>query len=279
MELMAVAFRCKAHIAQGDHAGGLAVIQDGMTKARDRDNKFFIGRLENTVGWVHQELGDFAGALEHDRLSAEIGKQIKNGNVEISALINEGFDHLHLGEPAKALTQLEETQRRAEAGFGAHRWRWAIHVAAYLAETLIALGRPDEALKEIERSLAGALATGSQKYVAKAHLLRGEIALGAGQPAEAEKYFAEGLDTARRIGHPTLIWQCAHARSRSLAPGAPRNAAPRDAAQKAYEMAQLAASTIESIASRLTDPHLHKSFMSWTRVQAVSDHLDHLRRG
>jgi hypothetical protein len=64
--------------------------------------KFCVGRLENTIGWVHQELGDFAGALQHDLLSADIGKQIKNGNVEISALINQGFDHLHLGEPAKA---------------------------------------------------------------------------------------------------------------------------------------------------------------------------------
>jgi hypothetical protein len=154
-----------------------------------------------------------------------------------------------------------------------------MHVAAYLAETLIILGRPDEALKEIERSLRGAVATGSQKYVARAHLLRGEIALDAGQSAEAEKKFAEGLDIARRIGLPTLIWQCAHALSRSLAADGAPNATPRDAAQKAYATAELAASTIDGVASRFTDPTLHKSFRSWSRVQAVSDHLDRLRRG
>ena len=55
--------------------------------------------------------------------------------------------------------------------------------------------------------------------------------------------------------------------------------APRDAAQKAYEMAEPATSTIDGVASRLTDPALQKSFRSWGRVQAVADHLDHLRRG
>jgi hypothetical protein len=153
-----------------------------------------------------------------------------------------------------------------------------MHVAAYIAEALMALERSDEAVREIERSLRGAQAKGSQKYIAKAHLLRGEIALGTGQLGEAEMDFAEGLGIARRIGHPTLIWQCAHALSRSLATDGPRNAAPRDAAQKAYEAAQLAASTIESVASRLTDPALLKSFRSWSRVQAVADHLDRLER-
>src|SRR5262249_17473723 len=117
MGVMAVAVRCKADSAGGEHTEGLRLIEEGLAKARGRDNRFFIGRLENTVGWVHQELGDFAGALEHDRLSADIGRQIKNGNVEISALINEGFDHLHLGDPSKTLALLEEPQRRATPPF------------------------------------------------------------------------------------------------------------------------------------------------------------------
>jgi hypothetical protein len=96
--------------------------------------------------------------------------------------------------------------------------------------------------------------------------------------SEAKTSFGEGVDIARRIGHATLVWQCAHALSRSLATDGPRKAAPRDAAQKAYEMAQLAADTIQSVAVGLTDQAVHKSFLSWSRVQAVSDHLDRLAR-
>jgi class 3 adenylate cyclase/tetratricopeptide (TPR) repeat protein len=277
-ELMALAFRCKAHIAQGHHAEGLAIIAEGLAKARERDNRFFVGRLENTIGWVHQELGDFTGAIEHDRVSADIGRQIKNGNVEISALINLGYDHLHLGEVDEALTLLEDTQKRAEAGFGAHRWRWAIHVTAYLAEALIAKGRPEEALTYIERSLAGARTTGSRKYIAKAHALRGQIALAAGQLPEAEADLAESLAAARSMGYATLTWQCAHQLSRALIARAERDRTARGAHERGYEMAKLAADTIRSVADRLTDPALAASFLGWSRVRAVQDDLDRLSR-
>src|SRR5207247_276063 len=169
----------------------------------------------------------------------------------------------------KALALLEDTQRRADAGFGAHRWRWAIHVAAYLAETLIALGRPDEALAQIERSLALARATGSQKYIAKAHALRGAIATAAGGWTDAEADLAEALGIARRIGYPTLTWQCAHALSRVLAARAQRDRTDRDAGERAYEMARLAADTIQSVAERIAEPALGASFRAWGRVQAV----------
>ena len=173
---------------------------------------------------------------------------------------------------------LEETHRRAEAGFGAHRWRWSIHVGAYLAETLMVLGRPGEALAQIERSLAGARATGSKKYIARAHALRGEIALASGQWAEAEADLTEGLTLARRIGYPTLTWQCAHALSRTLAARGERDRPARDGIERAHEMARFAADTIRSVADRLTDPSLATTFLAWSRVRAVQEDLDRLRR-
>ena len=276
-ELFSVAFRCLAHIGQGEHTEGLGVISEGLAKARDRDNKFIIGRLTNTLGWVYQELGDFTRAIEHDREAADLGRRIKNDNVEVSSLINLGFDHLHLGEPGKALTLLEETLRRAEKGFGSHRWRWAMHVRAYLAETLITLGRPGDALGQIGQALDVAQATGSSKYTARCHLLRGEIALGAGQAGEAEGDFAEALRIARRIGYPTLTWQAAHARARALVAAGARGQGA-DRIEQAYEMARLATDTIQSVADRLPYPALTSVFLAWVRVREVEETLDRLRR-
>ncbi|MEK7837618.1 MAG: hypothetical protein AAB328_06515, partial [candidate division NC10 bacterium] len=188
-----------------------------------------------------------------------------------------GFDHLHLGEPGKALTLLEETLRRAEKGFGSHRWRWAMHIRAYLAETLITLGRPGDALGQIGQALDAAQATGSSKYIGRCHLLRGEIALGAGQAGEAEGDFAEALRIARRIGYPTLTWQAAHARARALVAAGARGQGA-DRIEQAYEMARLATDTIQSVADRLPYPALTSVFLAWGRVREVQETLDRLRR-
>ncbi len=265
-ELLALTFHCLGHIGVGEYAEALAVIDEGLTKARERDNRFVVGRLTNTLGWFHQELGDFAGAIEHDRESVDIGRGIKNPNVEISASINLGFDYLNLGDPARCVSLLEETLVRVEKfAFGAHRWRWAIHLQAYLAEALIETGQPDAALAQLERGLAQALATGSRKYVARCHALRGEIALRAGQWGPAEADLEEALRIARAIGYPTLIWQSADRLARARA-GAGR-------VEAAVTAARLAAETIDAVAARIPDSALRATFLAWPRVEAARDEL------
>ena len=177
-ELFAIAFISQAQIGLGQYRDAVAVIDAGVAKARDRDNTYMVGRLHNTRGWLHQELGDFRNAAEFDREGVDLGQQAKNPNAEISALINLGLDYLHLGEPPRALALLEDTIGRVEKqAFGAHRWRSTIHLWVYLAETLLAIGRPEAALVHIENALRQARPTRSTKYVAKCHALRGQIAL------------------------------------------------------------------------------------------------------
>ena len=132
-------------------------------------------------------------------------------------------------------------------------------------------------MPQIERSLAAARATGSAKYIAKGHALRGEMALAAGGGAEAERDLAEALRIARQIGYRTLIWQAAHTLSRALATG-PRERTAGDRMERAYEAARLAADTIQSVADGLRDSALTTSFLSWSRVRAALDDLDRLRR-
>ena len=106
----------------------------------------------------------------------------------------------------------------------------------------------------------------------------GEIELAAGGWSEAEADLTEGLLIAQRIGYPTLTWQCAHALSRALASRAERDRAARGVLERAYEMAHLAADTIQTVVGRLTDPALATALRSWSRVRAVHDDLDRLRR-
>ena len=270
IELWTQAFRCLAYIGLGEYAEALTAINDGLTKARDRDNMFILGRLTNTLGWLHQELGDFQRAAEYDRDSADLGQRIGNSNVEISALINLGFDYLHLGEPEKALSLLENTLSRAEKGFGAHRWRWTMHLCACIADTLLALGDPDRALTQVERGFIEARATGSMKYVARFHALRGEIALAARQWSQAEADCREALRIARQISYPTLTWQAAHLLARSQA--------GQNNLEAAFATIQLAVETIDAVATRIPDPALRETFLAWPRVQAVREEQDRLSR-
>ncbi len=48
--------------------------------------------------------------------------------------------------------------------------------------------------------------------------------------------------------------------------------------EEAASLARLAVDTIETIAARVPDVALRRSFLGWSRVQAVRDDLDRLLR-
>jgi class 3 adenylate cyclase/tetratricopeptide (TPR) repeat protein len=270
-ELIAPAFSCLSHIGLGEYAEGLTVIHDGLAKARDRNNTFIRGRLTNTLGWFHQELGDFRRSVEYDREGYALGRSANIPNVEISSLINLALDHLNLGEPQRALSLLEELLVRVEKfAFGAHRWRWAIHLRAYLVEVLLATRDSERALAPLEAGLAQARSTGSRKYIAKFQALRGEIALGARRWSQAEPDIHEALRIAREIRYPPLTWQAAHLLARAQV--------GQNKMEDAFASARLAAETIDSVAARLPEPAMKQTFLAWPRVRAVMDDLDRLRR-
>ncbi|HMH48683.1 MAG TPA: adenylate/guanylate cyclase domain-containing protein [Candidatus Acidoferrum sp.] len=271
-ELLALAFRCLSEIGVGDYSDGLATINAGLARAKDRNNSFIQGRLTNSLGWLRQELGDFRASQELDRESADIGQRINNPNVEISALINLAYDHLNLDDVTSALELLEDSRVRIEKfAFGAHRWRWSIHLRVYLAEALLAAGRGEEALIPLEEALVQARATGCLKYVGKAHALRAQIAAGAGRWSDAERDAADAVRIGRDIAHPTLMWQAAHALAR-----AQRETGRLD---EASATARTIVDTIQSVAIRAPEPSLRDSFMNWSRVQAALETAERLRRG
>jgi class 3 adenylate cyclase/tetratricopeptide (TPR) repeat protein len=270
-ELLAPAFSCLAHIALGEYGAGMHVLNQALAKARERNNVFVQGRLINTQGWLYQELGDFARAHEANRESVDIGRRIKNSNVEISAEVNIGLDHLGLGEPQRALAHLEDCLTRIEKfGFGAHRWRWSIHAAVYLGEALLVLGEPEQAVVQADKALIQARTTGSMKYVGKALALRGEAARRARAWSDAERDLGEALTVARRIGYPTLTWQAAHGLALAQA-GAGKT-------EEAFATSRLAADTIAGIAAAAPEPALRRTFLAWPRVQAVQDMMEKLTR-
>src|SRR5262249_25649659 len=101
-EALAMSNRCFSLIGRGDYRAAWDTLTRGRALVRERQNHFIFGRMGNTLGWLRQEFGDFAGAVELNRESFDIGRRIKNGNVEISALIDLGFNDLALKGPQAA---------------------------------------------------------------------------------------------------------------------------------------------------------------------------------
>src|SRR5438105_3283001 len=269
-EVFGMSNRCFALIGRGDYRAAWDTLARGRTLARERQNHFMFGRMTNTLAWLRQEYGDFPGALELNRESREIGHRIKNGNVEISALIDLGFNDLALKGPQPAVALFEETLERARKAFGAHRWRWSIHLAFGLTTALMMLGRDGQALAEANRGLAEAEQTESLKYVGWFHARRGELALRGGDAAAAVESLKRAVAIARRIAYPTLTWQAADLLARaSMALGA---------GDEANAAARLAADTVAAIAAVAPESALADTLRQWPRVIEMQETVERVRR-
>jgi class 3 adenylate cyclase/tetratricopeptide (TPR) repeat protein len=259
-----------ADIGRGLYAEARAALDDGLVKARERKSYYNVGRITNSLGWLHQELGDFRRALDLDREAVDLGRQHKIGNVEISSLLNVGADLVRLGEPGQALATLEPLVDRVEKGLGSHRWRWDMRVSLGIAEALVALGRGDESVAWIERAARTARSTGSAKYLGKCHALRGELAMLARRWADAVSELRQGLAAGQRIEYPTLTWQAAHLLAKAQAEAGKL--------EDAAVTARIGLDTIDLLTERAPEPALRRTFTEWSRVQTAREDLDRLSR-
>jgi class 3 adenylate cyclase/tetratricopeptide (TPR) repeat protein len=261
-ELFNLAFLCLEYESLGNYGQAFTVLCEGMAKAKERENKFILGRLTNTLGSFHRELGDLSRAVEYDQESVELGRMHRISNVEISALINLGFDHCALGQHERALSYLAPTLDRVQReAFGAHRWRWKTKLPIGLAQLSCLTGEYERALRYVEEGLKEAQATSSQKYLAKGWALRGKILaqLGDREAAGAELQRAHTL--AEQLGSPTLSYPIAFELGRWF------EAAGQE--QKAAKLYGTAKSAIERMATAIEDEALRATFVKTAQVQAI----------
>jgi predicted ATPase/class 3 adenylate cyclase len=266
-EMMALSNLAFPLVGMGDYAGAGLVMDEAVRLARERDNKFMVARVLNTRGWMCQELGDFRSSSDFNQEALQAAPG--NPNAEISTLINVAYDRLHGGDRSAALELLEQTLERVDKhAFGAHRWRWTIHLSQYIGETLLACGNPDDALRMADRALERATQTGSLKYVGKARALRGAVALQQGAAPEAARELSEAAAIAGRIDYVPLVWQAGHLLLRAQLHG--------DQREEAIGTAKLVDSAISRLAAAAPLPSQRHTFLEWTRVNAAMEDVARL---
>jgi predicted ATPase/class 3 adenylate cyclase len=263
-ELLNLANLCTAYQSLAKYRQARDTLEEGLSKARERESQFFIGRLTNTLGWFHSEFGDLSRALEYDHESVELGRKYQVSNVEISALINLGLDYLALGEHERASSYLKTTLDRVQReAFGAHRWRWKVRLFIGLADLAYTTGAYEEALRYVEEGLKEAHATSSQKYVAKGHGLRGKIVAKSGDSDSAGVELQRAITLAERLHSPALIYPLAYDLGQWYESGGKE--------QEAAELYGKAKATIERMATAVEDETLSSVFLKSTLVQAIHE--------
>jgi DNA-binding SARP family transcriptional activator len=263
-ELRIQAFLCQGHWSTGNYAHAFSLVHETMTQAEERGNAFVRGRLLNTLGWFHHELGDFAKAIAYNQASVELGRASRIDNVEISALINLGYDHLALDQPYRAFACFEPTLERVQReGFGAHKWRWQMKLFMGLAEHAYDTVAYEQALSWVDLGLEEALATSSQKYVAKGWALRGKILRELGKSEAAGAEFRRAFALTERLQTPSLFYPVAFALGEWYeAMGQKREAAALYATAKA---------TVEQMATAVGDETLVAVFLQSESVQWIAE--------
>jgi tetratricopeptide (TPR) repeat protein len=268
-ELVSLASLCLTCWSFGNYAQARLILYEGMTKAKERGSRFIIGRLTNTLGWFHHDLGDLSRATEYNHESIGLGQTSGTSNVEVSALINLGLDYLALGQHDRALSYLAPTLERVEReAFGAHRWRWTIRLLVGLAELAYTTGNYDQALHYVEEGLKEAQRTSSQKYVALGWALRGKIAMQLGDTNTAGTELQRAFTLADQLQSPSLIYPIAydfgqwHERS-----GNEREAATLYGKSKAI---------IDQMAASVGDEALRTTFLQSALVQEIHERATRL---
>ena len=96
--IMNLFVRGMALFNQGRLAEGLADLEEGMRLAEHNDERYWLSRFPNTLGWALRELGDWDRAHALNRQGAAVAHEHGYGKPEANSHLNLAQYHLDAGE-------------------------------------------------------------------------------------------------------------------------------------------------------------------------------------
>ena len=170
-----------------------------------------------------------------------------------NAHVNLGHDYLALGEPERAIENLQQAQQlfNQDVWF---RWRYAIRMQAEMASYWIARGDLKMAAMHAAACLHTAETPCARKYLAWGHKLLGDIAVLEERMEDARLEYQTGLDMLARNPCPMVEWQILKASA-----GAARRVKSDSTAE---ELLGRARAVIQSLADSIRDDSLRRKFLA-----------------
>ncbi len=200
---------------QGRVSEALASFEWMRRVAELNDEKFWLPRLPNALGWIHRELQDLEGALRLDAEGVRLGRDLQCEEAEGNSLVNLGHDYLELGDFPSALGHLDEAENVYNREDVMNRWRYYIRLQGERAAYWIARGDLRQALHHANISLEKANATVARKHCAWAHKLRGDIAMLEERAPDAHLEYRTAISILDGFPCPFIEWKILLAASKA----------------------------------------------------------------
>jgi tetratricopeptide (TPR) repeat protein len=191
---------------QGRLSDGLNDLREGMCLAELNNERYWLSRYPNTLGWAYQELQEVEVALRLDHEGAQVARENGYGKPEAQSHLNLAHIYLDVGELQRALNHLHEAEHILEADVW-FRWRYNIRLKAETARYWMRKGDTGKARASAMESLALAEPRNARKHMAWAHKLLGDIAVAEERFADARREYESALSVLRLHRCPTIEWK------------------------------------------------------------------------
>ena len=207
---------CLWHV--GCSLQSLASLDRAMTRAEALGDPYNVALANAYAALTRQFLGDAAEAGAHADVTLELCNRYGYSYYGSWGLIIRGWTFTVAGDPESGLAEIDRGLAELKAVGAAARRPYYLSLRA---QALAALGRGEEAEREIESALELSLRYQESWWVAELLRLQGELSLGA-RPNDAEgpeRLFRRAIEVARAQGSRALELRSAVALTRLLLAG------------------------------------------------------------
>jgi len=258
--IMNLFVRGMAFFNQGRLSDGLNDLREGMRLAELNNERYWLSRYPNTLGWAYQEVQELETAHELAREGVRVAHENRYGKPEANSHLNLAHLYLGVGECQRALEHLRAAEQilEVDAWFG---WRYNIRLKAEMARYWMRQGEPGKAAQSAAESLALAEPRKARKHMAWARKLLGDVAVMEERFGDARREYESALSVLHRYRCPIIEWKI-------LLAAAGMASAYRDAPLAEHYRARCKA-TICSLADSITDDKLRRQFLKSEPIQAA----------
>lgn len=190
----------------GDYSAALAYLQECQRYAQESDDRWWLARVPNTLGWLYQEVYDGETALRYNTESVEIARASAWPEPLGNALVNLGMDWLAREEMDRAKQAFDEATSQLGRD-ETMQWRWETRLWLGVGAWHLARGNTEQALALAARALHMARSTRTAKNALKARLLRGRALAAGNHLSESHAALARAARLAGHLGSPRLAWE------------------------------------------------------------------------
>ncbi|MFN8470098.1 MAG: AAA family ATPase [Caldilineaceae bacterium] len=248
----------QAQVELGYYTEARRALQAGLGSAEESGESHYLAKLLNTMGFLHNELGDGTAALQWDKQALAACRRPdldRNWEAESYTLLNLASDELLIGRIKAATDHKNEVETILDRAHMS-RYRFLNRYYLFCAELALANGDPHAALHSAAEAAKMAQTHGVTKNMAKSLLCEGQALLRLGRINEAAQCLERAVTLADSIRHGSLRWKTRLRLAEAYALwGRPHG-----------EFLNQALDLVTRIANSLDDDHMRAAFLAWPLI-------------